>query len=114
MNRQSCKLSSFWFDRRGIIGMLAHFKHLDPKFAKGVAGSKGNSLAILKLLLGRGAGLKCWVISKNAELEGKELDLQTALEETVGRQMGTFISCIPGKLAYLADEDGRYIPERKS
>jgi len=28
--------------------------------------------------------------------------------------MGTFISGIPGKLAYFEDEDGRYILERKS
>jgi hypothetical protein len=66
------------------------------------------------LLLGKGAGIKCWVISENAELDGKEIDLQTALKETVGRQMGTFISCTPGKLAYFEDEDGRYILERKS
>jgi len=38
--------------------------------------------------------------------------LQTALEKTIGYQMGTFISCIPGKLAYFEDEDGRYILER--
>jgi hypothetical protein len=42
------------------------------------------------------------------------LGLEIALKETVGRQMGTFISCIPGKLAYFEDEDGRYILERKS
>jgi hypothetical protein len=46
--------------------------------------------------------------------DGKEVNLQIALEETIGRQMGTFISCIPGKLAYFEDEDGRYILERKS
>jgi hypothetical protein len=50
--------------------------------------------------------------SENSELDGKEIDLQTALKETIGYQMGTFISCIPGKLAYFEDEDGRYILER--
>jgi hypothetical protein len=36
------------------------------------------------------------------------------VQPAVGRQMGTIISCIPGKLAYFEDEDGRYILERKS
>jgi hypothetical protein len=67
-----------------------------------------------KLLVGKGAGIKCWVISENADLDGSEIDLEIALKETVGRQMGTFISCIPGKLDYFEDEDGRYILERKS
>jgi len=101
-------------NRKKFISVLAHFKHLDPKFATSIAGSQSKPSALLKLLLGKGAGIKCWVISENAELDGKEIDLQTALKETVGRQMGTFISCIPGKLAYFEDEDGRFILERKS
>src|SRR6266853_3754520 len=68
--------------------------------------------SLQKLLAGKGAGTTCWVISENSELAGQEIDLQTALEKTIGYQMGTFISCIPGKLAYFEDEDGRYILER--
>ena len=101
-------------NRKKFIDLLAHFKHLDPKFATNVTGNQSNPSALLKLLLGKGAGTKCWVISENAELDGKEIDLHNALKETVGRQMGTFISCIPGKLAYFENEDGRYILERKS
>jgi hypothetical protein len=41
-------------------------------------------------------------------MDGCEMDLETSLKETVGRQMGTFLSCVPGKLAYFEDEDGRY------
>jgi len=40
------------------------------------------------------------------------MELAVALKEVVGRQMGTFLSCIPGKLAYFEDEDVRYILER--
>jgi hypothetical protein len=101
-------------NRKKFINVLAHFKHLDPKFATSISGNQNNPSALLKLLLGKGAGIKCWVISENAQLDGKEIDLQTALKETVGRQMGTFISCIPGKLAYFEDEDGRFLLERKS
>jgi len=34
----------------------------------------------------------------------KEMDLETALKETVGYQMGTLISCVPGRLGYFEDE----------
>jgi hypothetical protein len=101
-------------NRKKFIAVLAHFKHLDPKFATSISGSQSRSSEIVKLLVKKGSGDKCWVISENAELDAREIDLKTALQETVGRQMGTFISCIPGKLAYFEDEDGRYILERKS
>jgi hypothetical protein len=100
--------------RSKFIEQLAHFKHLNPEFIVGIPSNQRNAAGLLSLLMGKGASAKCWVISENSELDGKEIDLQTALKETVGRQMGTFISCIPGKLAYFEDEDGRYILERKS
>jgi hypothetical protein len=98
--------------RAKFIAQLAHFKHLNPKFVVGIPGNQQNPSSLLKLLLGKGAGTKCWVISENSELDGQEMDLETALKETIGRQMGTFISCVPGKLAYFEDEDGRHILER--
>jgi hypothetical protein len=98
--------------RAKFIAQLAHFKHLNQKFVVHVPGSQTNLSSLQKLLAGKGAGTKCWVISENSELDGQEIDLQTALKETVGRQMGTFISCIPGKLAYFEDEDDRCILER--
>jgi hypothetical protein len=33
------------------------------------------------------------------ELDGKEVLLADALKKIVGRGMGTFLSCIPGKVA---------------
>jgi hypothetical protein len=98
--------------RAKFIAQLAHFKHLDPKFVVRISGNQQNPAALQTLLAGKGAGCKCWVISENSELDGQEIDLQTALEKTVGYQMGTFISCIPGKLAYFEDEEDRYILER--
>jgi hypothetical protein len=67
---------------------------------------------LLKLLIAKGAGSKCWVISENPQIDHREMDLGAALKETIGYQMGTFISCIPGKLAYFEDESSRYILER--
>ena len=98
--------------RAKFIAQLAHFKHLNPKFVVGIPGNQQNPSSLQKLLAGKGAGSKCWVISENSELDGQEIDLQTALEKTVGYQMGTFISRVPGKLAYFEDEEGRYILER--
>jgi hypothetical protein len=40
------------------------------------------------------------------------MDLEAALKETIGYQMGTFISCVLGKLAYFEDEDDRFILQR--
>jgi len=42
----------------------------------------------------------------------KKSILQTALEEGVGYQMGTLISCVLGSWLYFEDEEGRYILER--
>jgi len=67
---------------------------------------------IHELLVAKGAGPKCWVISEDSEMDGREFDLATALKETVGRGMGTLISCIPGKLGYFEDEEDRFILER--
>jgi hypothetical protein len=68
---------------------------------------------ILETLRSKGAPEKCFAISEDDDLDGKELFLSDALKEIVGRGIGTFLSCIPGRLAYFEDEDGRFILERK-
>jgi hypothetical protein len=100
-------------NRKKFIDQLAHFRHLNLEFAVALRGNQSSTSGINDLLRAKGAGAKCWVMSENSELDGKELELQTALKETVGRQIGTFISSIPGKLAYFEDEDGRWLLERK-
>ena len=98
--------------RAKFIAGLAHFKHLDPRLAHRIPGNQSNPASLQKLLAAKGAGPKCWVISENRELDGREMDLEAALKETIGYQMGTFISCLPGKLAYFEDEDGRFVLQR--
>jgi hypothetical protein len=98
--------------RAKFIAGLAHFKHLDPRFAYPVPGNQSDPASLKKLLAARGAGPKCWVISETRELDGREMDLEAALKETIGYQMGTFISCVPGELAYFEDEDVRFILQR--
>ena len=91
---------------------LAHFKALNPKFAVRIPPKQEHASSIHELLVAKGAGGRCWVISENGKMDGKEMDLELALKATVGYGMGTLISCIPGKLAYFEDEDGRVILER--
>jgi hypothetical protein len=55
----------------------------------------------------------CRILSEDSDLDGKELPLLEALKKVVGYQMGTFLSCVPGKLAYFEDEDDRWILVRR-
>jgi len=76
-----------------------------------VPASQHSANAIAKLLANKGAPNLCYVISADREIDNRELPLDCALEKTVGMNMGTFISCIPGKLGYFEFEDigERYI-----
>jgi hypothetical protein len=53
-------------------------------------------------------------MSASSDLDGQEVDLRAALEDVVGYNDGTFISCIPGRLAYFEGEgpNERYVLER--
>ena len=61
----------------------------------------------------RGAPSRCYVIF-TGDLDGNEADLRETLETVVGSFDGTFISCVPGRLAYFEgeDENDRYILQR--
>jgi len=66
------------------------------------------------LLRARGAPEECVLLAEDAALDGRRLPLAEALSMVVGRGMGAFLSCIPGRLAfYEGEEPGqRYILER--
>jgi hypothetical protein len=99
--------------RRDITDALAHFKHLDMRYAVRIPGPQRRASGILELLKSKGAPETCYALSEDSELDGKEILLRNALASIVGYGMGTFLSCIPGKLAYFEDEDQRWILERK-
>jgi hypothetical protein len=98
--------------RAKLLTELYHFDGLNPKFMVAVAPNEQNASALLKILRAKGAGSKCYVMSTNPKLDGKEVDLETALKESVGSEEGTLISCVPGRLGYFENEDGRCILER--
>ena len=100
--------------RLKFISHLAHFKALNPNCLVGIPPKHENPSSLMESLTRMGAGPRCWVISENSELDAREMDLCKALEETLGRQMGTIISCIAGKLGYFEDEGARYILRRNA
>jgi hypothetical protein len=99
--------------RRDFTDTLAHFKHLEIRYAVQIPGPQRLASGILELLKSKGAPETCYVLSEDSELDGKEILLTDALASIVGRGMGTFLSCILGKLGYFEDEDQRWILERK-
>jgi hypothetical protein len=97
-------LSHFrWFDQR-FAAPLQWKVDQDPKltpWGKHVSGIDN----IYRLLKSKGAGMNCWVMSEDSEIDGREMDLRAALEHVNGRQIGAILSCVPGKLAYFESED---------
>jgi len=72
-----------------------------------------NPRAIERMLKLKGAVGFCHAITENPDLDGKDISLEEALEEIVGRGMGAILSCIPGRLAFMETEDERFILERE-
>jgi len=84
---------------------LAHFRDLDQRYAHQVPSAAQTPEEIAALLRARGAPATCYVLSEQTEIDGRELPLEEALALVVGRGIGTFLSCIPGRLAYFEGED---------
>jgi hypothetical protein len=100
--------------RRKVTDSLAHPNPawFEPRCVKSIPSSQHGSSGIAKLLHGKGAGRMCWVISEDKKLDGRELELDEVLSEIVGNGMGTIVSCLAGKLAFVESEDGRFILEK--
>ena len=91
---------------------LAHFRDIDASCKRLIIPSKQNPKEIERILVAKGSPGFGYLISEDSNLDGKELQLREALEEIVGRGMGTILSCIPGCLAFMETEDERFILER--
>jgi hypothetical protein len=72
-----------------------------------------NPTGIARILETKGAGALCYLITEHPELDGRELPLLTALEQIVGKGMGTILSCLPGRLAFMETEDERFVLEKR-
>lgn len=103
-------------NRKKFLKELNHFRWFDQRFAKPVEWKIDPHLKLLdrhlqgiqniyRLLQSKGAGETCYVISANKNLDGKEMDLAWVLNEIVDSELGSFLSCIPGKLGLFVAED---------
>jgi hypothetical protein len=102
-------------NRLKLCSYLAHCRDIDMRFAFRILPKQQNIDDIYMCLKEKGAADTCHVLSENIQIDNLEVPLKKALEETIGMGMGTFLSCIPGKLAYCEGEEPgeRYICERK-
>lgn len=83
---------------------LDHFHDLDPKRCARIAAGDQTPARITALLCALGAPRTCYVLSSNSSLDGCEMEVGDALEAIVGRGNGSFVCCIPGRLAYFEGE----------
>jgi hypothetical protein len=101
--------------RNKLRSQLPHFRHLDSRFATVVPTSEQTAERLGPRLRSKGAGDRCYLLSEDVDLDGRQMSLDDALLKVVGEnaQLATFISCVPGRLAYFHDEepDSRYLLE---
>jgi hypothetical protein len=98
--------------RRKLTNQLAHFTDFDPKYRLPIPSNKLFVENIAIELQRRHSPSIVFAISEDPALDQKELPLLEALKQIVGRGMGTVLSCIPGRLAFVETEDERFILER--
>ena len=100
--------------RKKLLNGFNHCRDLDPRFARRVPDNQSSVGSIEVILRQKGAPDMCYVMSDNADIDGRELPLAEALSTTVGMDAGTLVSCIAGELAYFEMEGfhGRYILKR--
>lgn len=99
--------------RHKFTKQLAHFGDFDPRYRVAIPSNKLFIDNIATELKNRQCPHTVFVISEDSDLDQKELPLMDALEEIVGRGIGTVLSCIPGRLAFVETEDERFILERR-
>jgi hypothetical protein len=98
--------------RHKFTDRLAHFADFDPRYRVRIPSNKLFVHNVATELYRRHSPSVVSAISEDPKLDQKELPLIEALERIVGSGMGTVLSCIPGRLAFVETEDERFILER--
>jgi len=98
--------------RHKFNNQLAHFTDFDPKYRLPIPSNKLFVNNIALELQRRHSPKIVFAISEDPALDQKEVPLVEALKQIVGQGMGTVLSCIPGRLAFVETEDERFILER--
>jgi hypothetical protein len=90
--------------RKKLIAGFHHCRDLDSRFVKLIPSDRQSAQSIEESLKKSGAPEVCYVMSENPKIDGKQMNLSSALLEIVGMDAGALVSCIPGKLAYFEME----------
>jgi hypothetical protein len=98
--------------RHKFTDQLAHFSDFDPKYRLPIPSNELFVDNIAFELQKRHSPSVISAISEDPALDQKDLPLVEALNQIVGRGIGTILSCIPGRLAFVETEDERFILER--
>jgi hypothetical protein len=98
--------------RRKFTRLLAHFTDFDSKYRLPIPSDKLSVENIARELQKRHCPSVVYVISEDPRVDQTELPLVQALQHTVGCGMGSVLSCIPRRLAFVETEDERFILER--
>ena len=98
--------------RSKFTSALAHFTDFDARYRLPFPSNKLFVDNICRELQKRRSPSVVWVMSEDPSIDQKEVDLIEALNHIVGRGIGTVLSCIPGRLAFVETEDERFILER--
>jgi hypothetical protein len=99
--------------RHKFTARLPHFSDFDPKYRLSIQSNKFSADNIAIELQKRHSPNIVFAISEDPALDQKELPLAEALNRIVGSGMGTVLSCLPGRLAFVETEDERFILERQ-
>lgn len=99
--------------RSKFLSDLAHKAPFDPRWIISLPTSAQDPTALYKLLRSKGAPEECWVLTEAEGLDHSFQRLANILALTVGYDMATCISCLPGRLAYFENEDDRFVMERR-
>jgi len=98
--------------RHKFTSRLPHFADFDPRYRLSIPSNKlfvGNITAELQK---RHSPSIVFAISEDPALDQREISLVEALNQIVGSGMGSVLSCLPGRLAFVETEDERFILER--
>jgi hypothetical protein len=91
--------------RQKILNTLAHEKGMfDRAVIVPVPEGRDSAAGIYACLKDWDAPEDCYLISEDAEWDGKHFKLAGIIGEVMGTGMGTIVSCIPGQLAFYEGE----------
>lgn len=97
--------------RKKLLATLWNGDDLDRNLLMKVDHSERSVEQLSVRLRSLGAPATCHLISARPNMDGKDLDLISALRLVLNLAPGTIICCVPGKLAYYENDDrnGNYI-----